>query len=63
MSQVTNLAFFPARRGQSEALGAAIWSLVEALAAFSIAGPLAHMNLVRREFMNIRNFHLVKEMK
>jgi len=37
MSQVTNLAFFRARSGQSEALGAAIWSLGEALGAFSIA--------------------------
>src|SRR5258707_10180306 len=29
MSQVTNLAFFRARRGQSEALGAALAALVE----------------------------------
>jgi quinol monooxygenase YgiN len=29
MSQVTNLAFFRARRGQSEALGAALAGLVE----------------------------------
>jgi quinol monooxygenase YgiN len=29
MSQVTNLAFFRARRGQSEALGAALVALVE----------------------------------
>src|SRR6266478_4867535 len=29
---------------------------------FSIAPP-AHMNRIRREFMNIRNFDLVKEMK
>jgi hypothetical protein len=29
MSQVTNLAFFRARRGKSEALGAALAALVE----------------------------------
>jgi hypothetical protein len=29
MSQITNLAFFRARRGQSEALGAALAALVE----------------------------------
>ena len=29
MSQVTNLAFFRARRGQSEALGVALAALVE----------------------------------
>jgi quinol monooxygenase YgiN len=29
MSQVTNRAFFRARRGQSEALGAALGALVE----------------------------------
>jgi hypothetical protein len=42
MSQVTNLAFFRAQRGQSEALGTAIWSLGEALGAFSVARTSAH---------------------
>jgi quercetin dioxygenase-like cupin family protein len=63
MSQVTNLAFFRVRRGQSEALGAAIWSLGEALGAFDCAGPPGHRNRIRREFMSIRSFDLVKGMK
>jgi hypothetical protein len=33
MSQVTNLAFFRARRGRSEALGAALAALVEPIGA------------------------------
>jgi hypothetical protein len=42
MSQVTNLAFFRARRGLSDALGAAIWLPGAALSAFSIAPDLRH---------------------
>jgi hypothetical protein len=42
MSHVTNLAFFRARSGQSEALGAAIWLLDAALGAFSIERDLRH---------------------
>jgi hypothetical protein len=42
MSQGTNLAFFRARRGQTEVLGAAIWSLGEALGAFSIVPDIPH---------------------
>jgi hypothetical protein len=38
MSQVTNLAFFRARRGQSEALGAAIAALVEPIRSQHCAG-------------------------
>jgi quinol monooxygenase YgiN len=40
MSQLTNLAFFRARRGQSDALGAALAALVEPtrLEAHSVDG-------------------------
>jgi hypothetical protein len=39
MSQVTNLAFFRARRGQSEALGAALAALVEPTRLENLSSP------------------------